>query len=115
MNKADMSSYDEQSYFRFVTFLFAGGFAFQFLFELITSPISEKSKDKWRALGRELLIASFSILLFVMVVNFEAHILFLYLAPSIIAFCVMVYKVIGRAEKAHKIIKEIHEIEGAQG
>lgn len=114
MNKADMSSYDEQSYFRFITFLFAGGFAFQFLFELTNSPISEKSKEKWLVLAKELLIASFSILLFIGVVNFEAHFLFLYLVPSIIAFGLMVYKVIGRAEKAHRIIQEIHRIEKLQ-
>ena len=40
MSLADMQSYDERSYFRFVSFLFASGFAFQVMYDclLYTSP-----------------------------------------------------------------------------
>jgi len=109
-----MQSFDEQSYFRFVTFLFTGSFAFQVLYDLTTAPVSVISKEHWAQLGKELAYASFTILAFVGVVNFEAHVKTLWLVPSILMFGVMVFRVIGHAQRVHKIVREIHSIEKQQ-
>lgn len=111
MSKADMEAYNEQAYFRFVTFIFSGSFAFQVLYDLATSPISILTKEHWSQIKKELIYASLTILAFAGVVNFEAHIMTLYLFPSIIMFCVMVIRVIGHAQTIHKIVREIKEIE----
>lgn len=111
MSLADMQSYDERAYFRFVSFLFASGFAFQVMYDLITSPISMITKDYWLDIGKELSLASFWMLFFIAVVNFEAHIKSFYLIPSFLSFGVVVFMVVGKSVRIHKITREIKEVE----
>lgn len=111
MSLADMHSYDEKAYFRFVSFLFASGFAFQVMYDLITSPISIITKDYWFDIGKELSLASFWMLFFIAVVNFEAHIKGFHLIPSLLSFGVAVYMIIGRSVHIHKITREIKIVE----
>lgn len=111
MSRADMEAFNEQAYFRFVTFIFSGSFAFQVLYELATSPISILTKEHWSQIRNELIYASLTILAFAGVVNFEAHVKNLYLIPSMLTFCLMVIRVIGHSQTIHRIVKEIKEIE----
>ncbi|XMB48871.1 hypothetical protein QQ999_23765 [Pseudomonas fluorescens] len=111
MSLADMQSSDERAYFRFVTFVFTSGFAFQVMYDLITSPISIVTKEYWLDIGKELLLASFWILLFIAIVNFEAHVKSFYLVPSLLSFSVVVFVVVGRSVKIHKMTREIKVVE----
>lgn len=111
MNKADVNGYDDQAYFKFVTFIFSGSFAFQILYDLSTSPISVLTKEHWAHIGKELSKASFTILVFIGIVNFEAHVKHFHLVPSMLAFGIVVFRVIGHAQVVHKIVKEIQKIE----
>jgi hypothetical protein len=111
MSLADMQSYDERAYFRFVSFLFASGFAFQVMYDLIISPISMITRNYWLDIAKELSLASLWMLFFIVVVNFEAHIQGLYLIPSLLSFGVVVFMVVGKSVRIHKITKEIQVVE----
>ncbi|CAN0585515.1 unnamed protein product, partial [Laminaria digitata] len=56
MSNTDMTSYSEVSFFRFVMFFWAGGFAFHYLSILLSISATEENWSHWKGLSFRLLV-----------------------------------------------------------
>ena len=103
------NTFDEGSFLAYVIMLFGGGFVYHFLTEMIAAPANQHNWNQWAQLAVQLISATFCVLGVFAIFYFEKHCFSLGGLPTFIAIFSAIWLVIGRAEKAHKILYEIKD------